>query len=132
MRTYLELLVKLLPTKEQKVSLEILYKECAPIDTSFVDFKTDLIAYMKKKIQKFVIRNNMLSIEHFTHCEINELIKYFKIGTVTKEISVDTLYASWVNPYDENKNIFINKLEKYLISKEFKYFIFENSLFIKE
>lgn len=132
MRTHLELLVKLLPTKDSRVTLEVLYRESGKRDISFVDFQKDLTSYMKRKVRKFSIKNNALMIDTFTRCEVNELIKYFKIGTEIKEISIDTLYASWTNPYNSGRNIFINKLEKHLVSKECNYFIFENSLFIKD
>lgn len=131
MTKHLGLLVKLLPTKDKKVSLEVLFRESGSI-TTFDDFKKDLVEYMKRKVKKFVIKNNVLTIENYTHSEINELIKYFKIGHEIKEISIDTLYNSWTNPYEIGRNLFINKLEKHLVSKEFNYFIFENSLFIKE
>jgi len=132
MKKYLQILTETLPAKDAKMSFEALYHELDDKTVPFADFKTDLIRYMKRKVKKFVVKNNVVSIECFTHSEINELVKYFKIGTELKEINMDLLYNSWTNPYETGKNIFVNKLEKYLVSKEFNYFIFENALHIKE
>ena len=132
MKKYLSLLTTAMPNKSVKVTFEALYRELDNKDVSFEVFKADLIDYMKKKVKKFTIKNNVLSVECYTKCEINELVKYYKIGTETKQIDMDLLYNSWTNPFDANRNIFVNKLEKYLVSKEFNYFIFDNALHIKE
>lgn len=132
MKKYLSLLTTAMPNKSVKVTFEALYRELDNKDVSFEAFKVDLIDYMKKKVKKFTIKNNVLSVECYTKCEINELVKYYKIGTETKQIDMDLLYNSWTNPFDANRNIFVNKLEKYLVSKEFNYFIFDNVLHIKE
>lgn len=132
MKKYLSLLTTAMPNKSVKVTFEALYRELDNKDVSFEAFKVDLIDYMKKKVKKFTIKNNVLSVECYTKCEINELVKYYKIGTETKQIDMDLLYNSWTNPFDANRNIFVNKLEKYLVAKEFNYFIFDNALHIKE
>lgn len=132
MKKYLQLLTETMPHKGVKMTFEALYHELNDKSVPLADFKADLTLYMKKKIKKFTIKNNTVSIECFTKSEINELVKYFKIGTETKEIDMDLLYNSWTNPFDTHKNVFVNKLEKYLVSKDFDYFIFENALHIKE
>lgn len=132
MKNYLGLLISHCPSKNHRVSFETLYKDWNNPSLSFEEFKLDLIQYMKKKIKKFVIKNNTLTIECFTKANINELVKYYKIGDTIKEVNMDLLYNSWVNPYDDHKHTFINKLEKKLIEKDIPYFIFDNALHIKE
>lgn len=132
MKKYLGLLVAALPNKNSRVTFEALYRELDDKSMTFDEFKIDLVKYLKKKVKKFTIKNNILTIECFTKMNINELIKYFKINEVIKEISMDLLYESWTNPFDDNRNTFTNKLEKILIAKEISYFIFNNELHIKE
>lgn len=132
MKKYLSLLIATFPNEKSKASFEMLYKELDDKSLTFEEFKVDLVKYMKKKVKKFTIKNNTVMIECFTKANINELVKYYKIPDSTKEISIDLLYASWTNPYDDNKNVFINKLEKLLVSKSIGFFIFDNLLHIKE
>lgn len=132
MKRYLELLIAAFPNKNSKVTFDVLYKELNDTSMTLDEFKVDLVKYLKKKVKNFTVKNNVLTIECFTKTNINELLKYFKINEVVKEISMDLLYDSWTNPYDDNRNTFTNKLEKILIAKEISYFIFNNALHIKE
>ena len=132
MRKKIQLLVEIFPLTDSKVKWDVLYKESKNQQVSFREFKEDMTRYLKKKVLRFRLTGDHVVIEKYVTAEINELIKYFKIGTDIKEISLDTLYNSWRNPYNTAKNVFINKLERHLISKNISYFIFGNSLFIKE
>lgn len=132
MKRYLSLLISALPNKNAKVTFDNLYKELNDPSITLEEFKVDLVKYMKKKVKKFTVKNNVLTIECFTKANINELVKYFKIGEVVKEVSMELLYESWTNPFDDHRNTFTNKLEKLLVSKEISYFIFNNALHIKE
>lgn len=94
MKKYLQLMIDYLPNKSSRVSFEILYQYYDDKSVSFADFKADFIRYMKRKVKKFTIKNSVVTIECYTKAEINELIKYFKIGDETREINLDLLYNS--------------------------------------
>lgn len=91
----------------------------------------DLVAYMKKKRMKFHLNENRLVVTKMTKTNITHLFRYFLLGNVVSEISINLLYDCWEDNDKYDIRFFTNSVEAFLIKQKIDYFSFQGKLILK-
>ena len=129
---YLNFLVKEYDSLGTTIRWDDLYKrffEVSDQKQSLIDFKTDLVDFLKKKVKGFEMNEHSLKINNFTSLTIHEQIKYFKFGYGVTEISLNLLYDSWKLKELQSITEYTKSLEGHLTTGgKLRFFFYKGNL----
>ena len=144
MNVNIEVLIDAVPYLEQSVSLEDIMRVAGEEGTDPALYKKKLISYMKKKVKKFTVNQDVFTIHQYIKADLPDLFKYFNLYFKEEEmkgenrrnmkfIKIETLYQAWRDHDRKTPEQFDRELTRYIANNVGKdcTFIFNGELFIR-
>lgn len=145
MNINIEVLIDSIPYLNTPVSIDTIMRIAGEESEDPINYKKSLIQYMKKKVKKFAVDQDIITINQYTKADLPDLFKYFNLVYKEEElrgdknrrhlkfIKIRTLYEAWKGNDKKTMTQFERELNKYIANYvgNDNTFIFDGELFIR-